>query len=292
MREKHDSGSYAKRRSTLSLLISAAVLLSAAAIAGMFLIMPKQRLAKELALGEKYLEELNYDEAILHFQEALRIDPRSLDASMGLGDANYGLAESVAGEDPAYAVLCYQRAADSYETVLEISPGSVFLENRVSQIRRKSDEMKGKAGKEIGKPENAPDFQARPEQTVTPTRKPTVTPAPSPTLAPTATPMPTNTPTPEPKTQTETWTITKSTTELFGEFQTRTYTVEWEPESVHTVVAKLDLHDDDEYYKVVVEYEVDFDDHTIEMIIEAPEGEWGEPNLIVDLKNRVCYTSY
>ena len=187
-----DSSPCVKYRITLTVLISVAAILSAIVISGLFLIIPKQRLARELALGEKYLEELKYDEAILHFQEALRIDPRNLDANRGLGDANYGLAETVAGENPAYAVICYQRAADAYETVLEISPGSVFLENRVSQIRRKSDELKEKSGQGRGKPEKSQDSPAPQEKTVTPTPKPTVTPT------PTVTPKPTNTPTPEP----------------------------------------------------------------------------------------------
>lgn len=40
---------------------------------------PSQMLKKQLALGQKYLNELDYDQAIVAFKEALKINPRSED---------------------------------------------------------------------------------------------------------------------------------------------------------------------------------------------------------------------
>lgn len=42
---------------------------------------------KQLSLGNKYLEEGKYEEAILAFNEAIEIEPKSVDARLGLADA-------------------------------------------------------------------------------------------------------------------------------------------------------------------------------------------------------------
>ena len=46
-----------------------------------------QALRDQLALGEKYLNEMDYDKAILAYKEALEIDPDSTEALNGLHNA-------------------------------------------------------------------------------------------------------------------------------------------------------------------------------------------------------------
>ncbi len=43
-----------------------------------------KKLQKQLDLGQKYLEEMNYEEAVVAFQAAIEIDPMSVDAYLGL----------------------------------------------------------------------------------------------------------------------------------------------------------------------------------------------------------------
>lgn len=45
---------------------------------------PSGRLRKQLDLGQKYLEEMKYEEAVVAFNNAIEIDPMSVDAYLGL----------------------------------------------------------------------------------------------------------------------------------------------------------------------------------------------------------------
>lgn len=54
---------------------------------------PGQRLKQQLSLGDKYLEELNYEDAALAYKAAIEIDPKSADAYVGLTNAYIGLEE-------------------------------------------------------------------------------------------------------------------------------------------------------------------------------------------------------
>ena len=47
--------------------------------------MPKKELQKKLDLGDKYLTDMDYNEAILAYQEAININPKSEQAYLGLG---------------------------------------------------------------------------------------------------------------------------------------------------------------------------------------------------------------
>jgi Leucine-rich repeat (LRR) protein len=74
-------------------LIGAAVILTVAAV---FLVRYVQyhSLDYQLSLGQKYLEELRYDVAILAFNRAIEIDPMNADAYLGLAQAYLGKGET------------------------------------------------------------------------------------------------------------------------------------------------------------------------------------------------------
>lgn len=55
--------------------------------------MPEQRLKRQLSLGEKYLSEMNYEDAILAYERAILIDSKSVDAYVGLANAYIGLED-------------------------------------------------------------------------------------------------------------------------------------------------------------------------------------------------------
>lgn len=67
---------------------------------------PAARLSRQLELGQRYLNELDYEAAVLHFTNAIRIDDRSEPAYLGRAEAYLGLEE-------------YQLAVDDYTVVIE-----------------------------------------------------------------------------------------------------------------------------------------------------------------------------
>lgn len=52
---------------------------------------PANRLTRQLDLGNRYLEEQNYEQAIVEFDKAIAIDPMSVDAYLGKADAYIGM---------------------------------------------------------------------------------------------------------------------------------------------------------------------------------------------------------
>ena len=65
-----------------------------------------ERVQEQLDLGQKYLTELNYTEAILAFTEAIEIDPESIPAYMGRAEAYRGTEQ-------------YDEAKTDYTTVID-----------------------------------------------------------------------------------------------------------------------------------------------------------------------------
>ena len=76
-----------------------------------FSLSPSQKIKKQLDLGQKYLSELNYEQAIAAFSEALAIDPNSNDAIAGITKA-YGdwSSDLVSKQDYASAVSSLDEA--------------------------------------------------------------------------------------------------------------------------------------------------------------------------------------
>ena len=52
---------------------------------------PKQRIKKQLVLAERYLEEMDYEQAITVYKSVIEIDSKSVDAYLGLADVYIGL---------------------------------------------------------------------------------------------------------------------------------------------------------------------------------------------------------
>lgn len=70
-----------------------------------FMLLPAVRISRQLQLGRRYLEELDYESAVIHFTNAIQIDDRSEEAYLGCAEAYLGLKE-------------YQTAADYYTVVI------------------------------------------------------------------------------------------------------------------------------------------------------------------------------
>ncbi|WP_031554935.1 tetratricopeptide repeat protein [Oribacterium sp. FC2011] len=77
-----------------------------------------QKIQKQLELGNKFLAELDYEQAILAFNKVIEIDPKNTDGYLGLGDAYYGEAKN-AGDYSAADTL-YTSATENYGIVINL----------------------------------------------------------------------------------------------------------------------------------------------------------------------------
>ncbi len=77
---------------------------------------PARRLAEQLDLGNRYLDEMDYEQAVVAFTKAIEIDPMSVDAYIGAAEAYVGLGN----EDEAITVLEKGYELTSDEEILEM----------------------------------------------------------------------------------------------------------------------------------------------------------------------------
>ena len=75
---------------------------------------PSRRLKQQLDLGNRYLSELNYEQAIAAYEEALAIDPKSADAYAGLLEA------SIQSGDMEGAISVRVRAGENLQDTTEL----------------------------------------------------------------------------------------------------------------------------------------------------------------------------
>lgn len=86
-----------KKKWVIPVIIASAVILFAA-IASIIVIVtvvafPKARIKKQLKLGDKYISELDYENAVLAYKEAIQIDPKNEEAYIALANAYLGYAD-------------------------------------------------------------------------------------------------------------------------------------------------------------------------------------------------------
>lgn len=101
-----------------------------------------ERLGEYIDLGERYLEELDYEEAVVAFQKAVEIDPRNKDASIGLAHAYEG-AEQYDQAEAVYLSMTehfpddsipYQDLAELYVRLERLEDARRLLEEAVSKM--------------------------------------------------------------------------------------------------------------------------------------------------------------
>lgn len=78
-----------RKKIIVGLLISIAIII----VILIYMNAPTQRLRKHLSLGDKYLSELKYEDAILAYEAAIAIEPRNEAAYIGLVNAYIGLKD-------------------------------------------------------------------------------------------------------------------------------------------------------------------------------------------------------
>ena len=93
-----------KNKINKKLLIGAAVFIAVALVAILVVFAPKTadatKIQEQLSLGEKYLSELKYEQAEAAYLAVIKIDPKNVDAYLGLSNVyvaqgEYGKAEEI-----------------------------------------------------------------------------------------------------------------------------------------------------------------------------------------------------
>lgn len=104
---------------------------------------PANRLSRQLDLGNRYLEEQNYEQAIVEFDKAIAIDPMSVDAYLGKAEAYIGLGD-------------LQSAHDTLLTGYELT-GDERLKAKIDEIQVQSSQtnQSGEVVQPVGEVEEA-----------------------------------------------------------------------------------------------------------------------------------------
>ena len=227
-----------------------------------------------LQLGQKYLSEMKYEDAILVFQDAVRLDPKRAEVYVELVSfyTEQGMYEE------AEQVLSYAEAHVAKKVQSEITSARERLEKEKKEETKRTASPKAHQ-EETSSPEADDSFSPTPESLPVPTKgsRPTATPVPQVTQ---------ESKEPTGESDTETWTITKSNTGIFDEYRTITYKKEWKKGSTHTVITKWDPGDSAEYPLMLVEHQIDFEKHTISIVMDAFEGNSGYTEIVIDLGKR------
>ncbi len=93
------------------------------------------RIRKHLELGQKYLSEQDYEEAVVVFNEVIEIEPMNMDAYWGLAEAYEGLGDM----ETAVAIL---------ETGYELT-NDERIEKRIKELKKSNDGVESEVGWEL-----------------------------------------------------------------------------------------------------------------------------------------------
>ena len=94
---------------------------------------PNNRLSRQLDLGNRYLEEQNYEQAIVEFDKAIEIDPMCVDAYLGKAEAYIGLGDLQSALDTLQAG--YELTHDE-----RLKSKSDEIETEIAQQKRAEEE--------------------------------------------------------------------------------------------------------------------------------------------------------
>lgn len=110
-----------KRKSIIIVILALLVTVIAVGIGFTIYNTPSNRLSRQLDLGEKYLEEQNYEQAIVEFDKAIVIDPMNERAYIGKAEAYVGMGD-------------YEQAAATYVTAVQTIPEGIEIWSAAEQF--------------------------------------------------------------------------------------------------------------------------------------------------------------
>lgn len=100
----------------------------------------RREVREQLALAERYLDDLDYERAVAAYQAVLEIDPKNEEALEALEDTYIAWAESVEESDPAMARQIYEDAA-VYFGLLDDRSGVETAAEALDRIEDRLDEL-------------------------------------------------------------------------------------------------------------------------------------------------------
>ena len=176
---------------------------------------PTLTAADYLDLGEKYLLDLDYDQALVQFLKVIEIEPMNPRGYTGAAEAYVGLDRF----DDAIAIL---------EQGLTVLPDNAELQDRLTEL----DSQSASPMEDDLEPESLDELTEEPPETIdpTPTQEPAQSQEPAtesaPNMEPNQEPVPVPIPEPEPESKSEQNVITKGETIEFGGYEWRVLDVQ------------------------------------------------------------------
>ena len=134
-----------KNKSKLALIIAiliAIIFVSVLAIAFLLFNSNGYKLKKQLELGDKYLHEMQYEQAIAAFEDAIRIDPKCMEAYVGLADAYTDMGDDQRAEKVIEKALKISDKKTSSDEVSKLQKMQEKIEKR--ELKRLEEEAKKK----------------------------------------------------------------------------------------------------------------------------------------------------
>lgn len=166
-----------KNNEKIIAIVGIVLALAVALIAGIVIIQatPANKLKRQLKLAEKYLTELNYEQALIAYNEAIKIDPKCETAYLAMADIYIKQGQ------PEKAVAILEEGQKNIQTAT--------LTEKIEEAKKKAASA-NQSQQQIGETPTKATIQA-PTETSTedpiqaPTESPTETPTEAPTQAPT-----------------------------------------------------------------------------------------------------------
>ena len=82
----------------------------------------EEQIQEQLDLGNRFLTEGQYEEAVVAFQKAIELDEKNVEAYRGLAHTHENQAETVFAENIQEGLTYYDLAVQAYTTLLELVP--------------------------------------------------------------------------------------------------------------------------------------------------------------------------
>lgn len=123
-----------KKKIIITVGIAAALILVLSAGAVVYSNSPNQRLKRHLNLGYKYLEELDYEQAVVAFQAALTIDPKDKEALTGISTTYTDWGSSYENTAYDHILEAYGQAASWAEQLYALFSGEEAVAKQLAGI--------------------------------------------------------------------------------------------------------------------------------------------------------------
>ncbi len=152
-----------KKKSKRLLVFGVTVFLAAVSIMAVLIAQsssPERRLRKQLESAERYLAELDYEQAIVAYRSAIEIDPKNEAAYVGLVDTYIAWADKVFLDNPEQAMDILEKAIEELER-LRNEENAGLIDAQIDRIRRHMEELKSDWTQELTGTEEIEDPYVR-----------------------------------------------------------------------------------------------------------------------------------